>query len=40
MDQVLKGLEKLVATGGEDVNITPLAGLADPVSTANYSLAL
>ncbi|XP_075225754.1 no mechanoreceptor potential C [Lycorma delicatula] len=29
MDQVLKSLEKIVATGGEDVNPQPLAGLAD-----------
>nr|AOR81468.1 no mechanoreceptor potential C [Nilaparvata lugens] len=29
MDQVIKSLEKLVASGGEDVNPQPLAGIAD-----------
>lgn len=32
MDQVLKNLEKAVAAGGEDVNPSPLAGIADVVS--------
>ncbi|XP_046663670.1 LOW QUALITY PROTEIN: serine/threonine-protein phosphatase 6 regulatory ankyrin repeat subunit A [Homalodisca vitripennis] len=29
MDQVLKGLEKTVAAGGEDINTSPLAGIID-----------
>lgn len=32
VEQVLKSLEKAVAAGGEDVNHSPLAGVADPVS--------
>lgn len=32
MDQVLKNMEKAVAAGGEDVNPSPLAGIADVVS--------
>lgn len=36
MDQVLKGLEKTVAAGGDDVNPTPLAGIMDPVSTYKH----
>lgn len=32
MDQVLKGMEKTVASAGEDVNTTPLAGIMDVVS--------
>lgn len=32
MDQVLKGMEKSVAAGGEEINTTPLAGIMDPVS--------
>lgn len=35
MDQVLKGLEKAVASGGEEANTTPLAGIIDIVSRAN-----
>ncbi|KAL1463243.1 hypothetical protein WDU94_015014 [Cyamophila willieti] len=32
VDQVLKGLEKLVAAGTDDINTQPLAGVADPIT--------
>lgn len=32
VDQVLKSIEKAVASGGEDVNTAPLMGVMDPVS--------
>ncbi|KAI5744688.1 hypothetical protein M8J76_004399 [Diaphorina citri] len=32
VDQVLKGLEKLVAAATDDVNTQPLAGVADPIT--------
>lgn len=32
LEQTLKGMEKMVTAGGEDVNSTPLAGVMDPVS--------
>lgn len=32
VDQALKALEKIVASGGEDINTTPLLGVLDPVS--------
>lgn len=32
MEQTLKGMEKMVAAGGEDINNTPLMGIMDPVS--------
>lgn len=32
VEAVLKGLEKAVAAGGEETNVTPLAGVMDPVS--------
>lgn len=32
MEQTLKGMEKMVAAGGEDINSTPLMGIMDPVS--------
>lgn len=32
VDQALKVLEKMVASGGEDATPLPLSGLADPVS--------
>lgn len=39
VDQVLKALEKSVAAAGEDGNLTPLAGIADPVSALLTSRA-
>lgn len=32
IDPVLKQLEKIVAAGGGETNVAPLAGVADPVS--------
>lgn len=32
VDQALKALEKIVASGGEETNTTPLLGVVDPVS--------
>lgn len=32
LEQTLKGMEKMIAAGGEDVNSSPLAGVMDPVS--------
>ncbi|XP_058447921.1 serine/threonine-protein phosphatase 6 regulatory ankyrin repeat subunit A isoform X2 [Malaya genurostris] len=32
VEAVLKGLEKAVAAGGEDANLTPLAGVIDPAT--------
>lgn len=33
IDPVLKQLEKIVAAGGGETNVAPLAGVADPVSS-------
>lgn len=32
LEQTLKGMEKMIAAGGEDINSTPLAGVMDIVS--------
>lgn len=31
IDQILKSMEKAISSGGEEVNLTPLAGVADLV---------
>lgn len=38
LEQTLKGMEKMVAAGGEDVNSVPLAGVMDIVSRCSNEL--